>query len=130
MTRREIYIAAIVAAIIIGAAVFREIGSNIAIGKLEKKIAVERSNAAELEKRADEKSREAEIYREKLTYLEGNLDEINQIARRQNEEIKKFEVVVGAARDDVRRARGVRSIAVTAAELCDKLGEAGHPCGE
>jgi len=130
MTRREIYIAAIVAAIIIGAAVFREIGSNMAIGKLEKKIAVERSNAAELEKRADEKSREAEIYREKLTYLEGNLDEINQIARRQNEEIKKFEVVVDAARDDVRRTRGVRSIAVTAAELCDKLAEAGHPCGE
>ncbi len=130
MTRKKIYIAAAVAAIVIGVGMVRDIGSSIAIGKLEKRIAVEKARAAELEKRADEKMRESESYREKLNYLERNLDEINQIARRQNEEIEKFETVVNSARDDVRRTRGVRSIAVTAAELCDKLAEAGHPCGE
>jgi len=130
MTRTNIYIAAAAAAIVIAVAAFGMIGNELAAGKLEKQIAAEKANALSLEKKAQASERETEIYREKLAFLEQNLDEINEIARRQNEEIEKFEDVVDTARDDVRRARGVRSIAVTAAELCAKLAEAGHPCGE
>ena len=130
MTRKEIYIIAAIAAIVIGTVSIRMIGSEISVGKLEKQIAAEKTNAVELENKARTSEREAEIYREKLAFLEHNLAEINQIARRQNEEIEKIQNVVNAARDDVRRSRGIRSIAVTAGELCEKLAEAGHPCGE
>ena len=131
MTRKQIYYAAaIVAAIVIGIVLLRMLGSEIAVGKLETKIADQKANAAELENKARTSERDAEVYREKIAFLEQNLAEINRIARRQNEEIEKFQTVVNTARDDVRRARGIRSIAITAGELCEKLAEAGHPCGE
>ena len=78
---------------------------------------------------ADAKEADAEIYRAKIEYLDARLNEIQTIARKQDEELEKLNTSVNSARADIGRARGVRSVTATADELCAKLAELGHPCG-
>lgn len=77
--------------------------------------------AAELEKRAA-------AYTEKIDRLEQTIAEIGEIARRQDEELEKIGGRVADARGRVERARSLRSIESTAAELCAKLADLGHGC--
>jgi len=84
--------------------------------------------AAEKEQRADELEAKARVYEEKIAYLELNLAELKTLARKQDEELKNIEITTGRARADVERARGIRSAAATADEVCRKLADLGHPC--
>ncbi len=131
MTNKKfIYFVAVAAGIlltVLGAGTFI---SEMRIRRLESGIAEQKARADSLAEAAAAKETEARRYLEKIAYLETKLAEINDVARRQNEEIEKAETIVRDARDNVHRVRGIRSIAVTADELCRKLAEAGHPCGE
>lgn len=123
---RLIYAAAVAAGILLAV-----LGVKTFIGEMqihESDIAKQKATAETLAETAAAKESETRRYIEKIAYLETKLTEINDVARRQNEEIEKAETVVRDARDNVHRVRGLRSIAVTAEELCRKLAEAGHPC--
>lgn len=123
-----IYAAAVAAGILIAIFGVKTFIGEMRIRRLESDIAKQEATAKTLAETAAAKEAEARRYVEKIAYLETKLTEINDIARRQNEEIEKAETVVRDARDNVHRVRGIRSIAVTADELCRKLAEAGHPC--
>lgn len=123
-----IYAAAVAAGILIVVLGLKTFIGEIQIRRLESEIAGQKAAAETLAETAAAKETEARRYIEKIAYLEEKLTEINDVARRQNEEIEKAETVVRDARDNIRRVRDLRSIAVTADELCRKLAEAGHPC--
>jgi len=123
-----IYAAAVAAGILIAALGIRTFIGEMQIRRLASDIAAQKTTAEKLAETAAAKETEARRYIEKIAFLEEKLSEITDAARRQNEEIKKAETVVRDAGDNVRRVRGLRSIAVTADELCRKLAEAGHPC--
>lgn len=103
--------------------------SSFEIRSLEKAVAAAKEDAANKEKLAKAKEIEAAAYREKLEYLESNLAEIQKAAKVQDEKLEKAKNNVAGARDDVRRAAAIRTIADTDTnELCAKLAELGHPC--
>jgi|GEM_PF-7022588 len=102
--------------------------SFLRIRALEKDVAAAKERADAFETKADQKEKEAAKYQEKITYLESNLVEIQNLARKQDDEITRLNFTVAGSRTDVDRARSVRSIASTADELCDRLKETGHPC--
>jgi predicted RNase H-like nuclease (RuvC/YqgF family) len=104
------------------------IWSNYQMRKLETGVNDAKALADDKERRADELERAAHEYKEKIAYLEANLDELQTLARKQDEELKSIETTTGNARRDVERARSIRTAAATAEELCRKLAELGHPC--
>jgi chromosome segregation ATPase len=122
----KIYLAA--AALLVTAFLFSTAWSTFRNSKLEKEIAAAKQRAESSEKAAGDAERKAGEYKAKIEYLENDLAEIQQIARRQDEELEKITADTSAARDRVRDARGVRAVATTAAELCRKLADIGHPC--
>jgi hypothetical protein len=71
---------------------------------------------------------ETAAYKQKIEYLETQLAEIRDLANHQDEELKSITSNTRRARSDVERARRTRAAAATAAELCAKLAEVGHPC--
>ena len=91
---------------------------------------VANAKAAALEKQQTDEAREIEAakYSEKVLYLESNLAEIKQLSRKQDEQLQKLTTNSRNARISVERVRNTRAIAATAAELCAKLAEVGHPC--
>ena len=127
-TKTKIYLGLAVAAIfavgILGGAAW----SNHKITKLEDKVTTAKRRADNLQRTADEKELEAAEYEQKIEYLTRQLGEIQMIARKQDEELEKFNRNSTRARGDAMRARHTRSIAATAAELCAKLTEIGHGC--
>jgi uncharacterized protein HemX len=90
------------------------------ISRLERHAADARARADSFEKAARVKELEAAQYKQKIEHLEGRLVEIKEIAKTQDEELEKLASSVRDARGDVDRARSIRSIAVTADELCYK----------
>lgn len=102
--------------------------SNHKIAKLEQAVdaAKQKSDLASLA--ASEKETAAAEYKQKIEYLDQQLTEIQTIARKQDEELERLNVNTRGARDNVDRARRKRTIAATAAELCQKLAELGHGC--
>lgn len=128
--KQKIYIAAGAALIMIMGIAAGSITSHFKIKGLEDRVESAKDAAAAKERQADEKSAEAAAFKEKIEYMERNLSEIRSIARKQNDELEKLNVNSAAARGSVERARSVRTIAATADELCGKLAELGHPCGE
>ena len=102
--------------------------SNHRIAKLESQVAIAKTIANEKQQTATAKELEAAEYKQKIDYLEVKLDEINQLARKQDEELKQLNNSSSDARVDVGRARRTRTITTTAAELCEKLAELGHAC--
>jgi chromosome segregation ATPase len=123
-----IYAAAVATGILLAVLGVKTFIGEMQIRRIEADIAKQKAAAETLTETAAAKETEARRYIEKIAYLETKLTEINDVARRQNEEIEKAETVVRDARDNVRRVGGLRSIAVTADELCRKLAETGHPC--
>ncbi|MBC7901491.1 MAG: hypothetical protein H7070_15715 [Saprospiraceae bacterium] len=122
----KLYIAAglAVLVLVIGSYVL----SNYKISKLQKAADAAKQNADKAAAVADAKELEAGQYKQKTIYLEQKIAEIQAIARKQDEELEKFNINTAAARSDVERARRIRSITSTAGELCAKLAELGHPC--
>jgi len=128
--KTKIYIALAAAAAITIGMLTASLWSDHKIGKLERSVETAKRDAETIESESRRLEQEAAAYKEKIEYLEGSLSEIETIARRQDEEIKELSKDATAARDGVRRARAVRSIESTGAELCAKLAELGHACRE
>ncbi len=122
----KIYIA--IAAAFLLALTFNWLWSDHRIAKLagESRDAIGRAET--LEQYAVQKESETAEYKQKIDYLEHQLAEIQQLARKQDEELEKLNSITNNARADVERARRTRSVAATADELCQKLAELGHPC--
>ena len=121
--------------IAVGAAIFIFIAgyslwSNYQIGKLERNAGDAKQNAEVQVQRANELEASARKYEEKIAFLEANLAELQTLARKQDEELKSIETNTGRASADVERARRVRSASATAEEVCRKLAELGHGCGQ
>ena len=117
-------IAAIFAIGILGGAAW----SDHKIAKLESAVETAKGLADDAGQRAEQKEVEASEYKQKIEYLEGQLADIQTIARKQDEELEKLNNNSGRARSDVERASSTGSIATTTDELCAKLAELGHGC--
>lgn len=102
--------------------------SSYKIAGLERKADSAKKDAEEKSAAADESEKRSAEYAAKTEYLEQKLAEIQAIAREQDEELEKLKTNTAASRNDVERARNIRSIASTADELCARLAEVGHPC--
>ena len=102
--------------------------SGIREAGLEKAVERAEQKAKASEKAALESERHAAEYKAKIELLENNLDEIRSAARRQDEELEKIAADIASARGRVERARALRAISTSAAELCQKLEKLGHPC--
>ena len=126
----KIYAAAIVAAAISVGVLAGAVWSNHKIVKLEHSVKVAKQNAEVIESGSRELEQRADEYKQKIEYLEGSLSELETIAKKQDEKLKELANYTNTARDGVRGARAVRTIESTNAELCSKLAELGHPCGE
>jgi hypothetical protein len=102
--------------------------SGIQRARLEKAVGQAEQTAKISEAAALESERNAAEYKAKIELLENNLNEIRLAARRQDEELEKITADITSARGRVERARAVRAISTSAAELCKKLETLGHPC--
>lgn len=102
--------------------------SHFTVRGLERDIKMAKEQAANKQAIADAKEKEAEKFRLEAERLEGTLAEIQKIAKKQDEELEKISNETGTARDAAARARGVRAINSTSAELCRRLAELGHGC--
>ncbi len=122
----KIYIA--IAAAVLLAITITWLWSNHSIAKLEGESRDARQRAETLQHHAAQREAEAAEYKQKIQYLERELTEIQQLARKQDEELEKLNTVSNNARADVEHARRTRSVAATADELCQKLAELGHGC--
>ena len=120
-------IAAAAAAVILAIAV-GWMRSEAGLRRMERAVESARQQARASEEAARAAEMSAAEYKRKIEHLEGEIDAIGRIARRQDEELEKIDADVGGARRDVLRARSVRSIDANADELCGKLAELGHPC--
>ncbi len=125
-TRTKIYIASGAALFLIACAY--SLWSNFKIGRLEKAAHEAKNAAIHKQKLADELEHRSRIYEQKIAYLESQLSELRSLAAKQDEELRSIETDTRNARVDVERTRRVRSAAATAAEVCRKLAELGHPC--
>lgn len=125
----KIYAALIVATAILIGTFAGSAWSRHKIAKLEHAVYEAKQNAVVIESSSTELEQEAAEYKQKIEYLEVSLSEIETVARKQDERLKELANDTNAARDGVRRARAVRTIESTNAELCIKLAELGHPCG-
>jgi len=127
-TRTKIYIGLGIAAIfaigILGGAAW----SDHKIAKLETAVETAKRLADDAGQRAEQKEIEAAEYKQKIKYLEGQLADIQTIARKQDEELEKLNDNSSRARVDVERAHHTRSIVANADELRAKLAELGHGC--
>ena len=92
------------------------------------------TNAKAAAEQAEIRAREMELraaeYKQKIEYFEGELSALRSIASQQDEQLKGLKNNTENARNVVGRARAVRGIESTTAELCAKLAELGHPCDQ
>lgn len=121
--------------IVVGIAAFFTIGiiggavwSNRRITSLETEVEKAKAEADSIQRSAGGKEIQAAEYKRKIDYFEAQLAEIKNIARKQDEELKKTNDNSRTARGDLDRARRTRSIEATTGELCAKLAELGHAC--
>jgi len=124
-----IYIAIGVAGFLVIGIAAGQAWSERKIGKLESAVVEAKRSAAASQQLADDREKEANIYKEKSEYLERQIAGSSAAARRQDEKIKTQTTNTARARADVERARGVRTIDTNTDELCAKLARLGHPCG-
>lgn len=116
--------------LLIGLAVMAtaDLVADIKIKRLENATAKEVKTANEAIVRAQSAESTANEMKHRSDELKAGLDELAEIARRQDEEIKIAIGNTNDARGNAERARNIGSIKTTAAELCDKLAKLGHPC--
>jgi hypothetical protein len=126
--RQKLYAAGVVAALIL---------AFVAVDSVRLRVAMKRSEreAAALAAKAEASERTAAAAKEssvreaaRAEFLEQQLKELRDIAARQDEQITKIDALTDDARGRVARARGVRSVQTTNAELCAKLAGLGHSC--
>ena len=127
--KNKIYAAVIVAAAIFLATILGSAWSNHKIAKLEHVVNIAKQNAEASDRISSELEQKAAEYKQKIEYLETSLSQLETTARKQDEKLKELANDTNIARDSVRRARSVRTIESTNAELCTKLAQLGHPCG-
>ena len=128
-TRIKIYIGVCIAALaVVLALIAASVWSDHKVAKLETAVATAKAEADQSSRIANQKEIEAAAFEQKIIYLEAQLTEIQEIARKQDDELQILTSSSGRARSDVDRARRTRAIAVSAAELCQKLAELGHGC--
>ena len=124
--RTKIYLTA--AAILLIVCLSGWLWSNHKITALEREVGNAKAAALEKERAADEKEKVSSEYKAKIDYLEQEIDAMRVTTQKQDEELKKLSANTENARRDVSRARVTSSKPATAAELCAKLAELGHPC--
>jgi predicted RNase H-like nuclease (RuvC/YqgF family) len=128
--RRKIYLALTIGGAILVCVMVGSAWSHFTIRGLERDIRAAKEQVKNKEAIASAREKEAEKYRLQAERLEGSLAEIQKIAKKQDEELEKISDQTGNARADAARARGVRALDSTSAELCRRLEELGHGCGE
>lgn len=126
--RRRVLLILGVAGAILCCVCLGSVWSHFSIRSLEHDVKMAREQAANKQAIADAKEKEAQKYRLEAERLEGSLAEIRKLALKQDEELEKIGKTTGDARADAARARGVRSLDSTSAELCRRLAEVGHGC--
>lgn len=124
--RTKLLIAAVVA--VVAAVIIGQMIGNARVRSLERDIETAKAVAKQKEAVALESESKAARYEKKIEYLETEIARIGRIARRQDEELEKLEGNIGNARADVERTRGIRTARTTNDEICERLGELGHPC--
>jgi predicted RNase H-like nuclease (RuvC/YqgF family) len=126
--RRKLYLALTIGGAILVCVMIGSAWSHFTIRGLERDVQAAKEQAKNKEAIANEREKEAEKYRLQAERLEGTLEEIQKIAKKQDEELEKISDQTGNARNDAARARGVRALDSTSAELCRRLEELGHGC--
>jgi uncharacterized coiled-coil protein SlyX len=129
ISKNIIYLTAAAAGVLLISMTVASLWSDHRIKEMERTVAVAKERADAVEHTAADKEQKTAEYKAKIEYLENKLVEISATARRQDEELESLSANTTNARNDVDRARRVRSVAATADELCAKLEELGHPCG-
>lgn len=127
MSIRMKFIAA-AAAVLLAAIAVGSVVSNARVRSLERAVESARQQAKVNEEQAAAAEVRAAEYKAKIEYLQSGLEAIGGIARRQDEELEKIGGAVDGARGSVERSRRVRAIETNGKELCERLGELGHPC--
>lgn len=127
-TTTKIYLgaAALLAVMIAAAAIYMP--GVYRIRRAEREVDAARTATQEAEISAAAAEQRAAEYKEKLDFIESQLGEITEIARRQDNELKALNTNSNNARRNVERARSDRPVDTTTEQLCDKLAELGHPC--
>ena len=125
-TKTKIYLAAGAAVVLLF--LISSIASRIEISRMESHVNAAKEKAQAAQKAAEASELKAAEYKEKIASLESSLGGIRLIATKQNEELEKITADNSNARIRVRDARSVRTIAGSAAELCEKLSQLGHGC--
>lgn len=126
--RTEIYIAIACIVVLTAAIITFSVVSNRELARSEHDVRSAKAKANAAETRSRELESTAAEYKEKLEYMEVTLSGLRRIAMEQNEQIKLLESTTNDARRNADRAHAVRRIESTAAELCQKLADIGHPC--
>ena len=126
--RTKIYIAAAAFSFLLAVGGLSTLWSDRRIAKFERELEAARSAADQSESRARELELRATAYEQKIEFLEGSLSSLRLIAAKQDEELKTLKNTTDNARDSVDRARAVRSLESTTAQLCRKLAGLGHAC--
>ena len=125
---RKIKLAAALVAVVMIAACIGYVWQGFRVRTLEREAAAFEDRARTATREADEWRVRAQTYSDRIGKLESGLAEIEAIARRQDEELKKLGADSNSARVGVERARRVRAVGTNAAELCRRLAELGHGC--
>ena len=127
-SRTKLYIAggvlAFAATVIIGTSLLADRRTT----RLESEISKAKAAADKLDAAARTAELNAAEYKRKIEYLEASLTELNRTASKQNEELKSLAKTAVDSRRNADRARAVRRVESTTADLCRKLAELGHPC--
>ncbi len=124
--RTKIYIiAAVIAAVIIGGAAA---WTGYRIQTLERAVEKAKGDGNSLQQEAIRKEADAAVFVEKIEYLERQIGELQNSARKQDEKLEKYNSNSRRARGDVDRARDTRTVPTDTTRLCEKLAELGHPC--
>ena len=126
--RTKVYIAAAVLSFLLAVAGLSTLWSDHRIAKFERESEAARYAAEQIETKAAELEKRAAAYEQKIEFLEGSLSSLRLIAAKQDEELKTLKNNTNNARSDVDRARALRTIESTTAELCQRLADVGHPC--
>lgn len=126
--KQTIYLVLILVLIAAGCIGIGLLRSHLVIRSYEREIQAAKQQAADKEQLANAKEKEAENYKLHAERLEWEIGEIGKLARKQDEELQKISTTTNTARADADRARGVRALDSTSAELCQRLEELGHGC--
>jgi small-conductance mechanosensitive channel len=126
--RQKLYAAGAVAALILTIAAVDAIRLRVATKRYEREAAALAAKAEASERTAAAAKESSVREAARAEFLEQQLKEVRDIAARQDEQIKKMDALTDDSRGRVARARGVRTVQTTIAELCAKLAGLGHPC--